>query len=101
MIVRVWRGWTRPEDAGAYEELLRTRILPEIRRLPGHLGVSVLRRAGEGGVEFLILNRFESLEAVRAFAPDPELAVITPEAEALLANGDERALHYEVAIDLD
>ena len=30
MIVRVWRGWTKPEDADAYETLLREEIFPGI-----------------------------------------------------------------------
>jgi len=27
MITRFWRGWTTRENAGRYEELLRTKIL--------------------------------------------------------------------------
>ena len=30
MITRFWRGWTMRENAGPYEELLRTKILPGI-----------------------------------------------------------------------
>ena len=102
MITRLWRGWTSAEDADAYEELLRTKILPELHGIEGHRGATVLRRAAEEGVEFVVLNRFDSLDAVRAFAgPDYELAVISPEAEALLERGDERALHYETAIGAD
>jgi antibiotic biosynthesis monooxygenase (ABM) superfamily enzyme len=102
VITRLWRGWTSAEDADTYEELLRTKILPELRGIEGHRGATVLRRAAEAGVEFVVLNRFDSLDAVRAFAgSDYELAVISPEAEALLERGDERALHYETAIDAD
>jgi antibiotic biosynthesis monooxygenase (ABM) superfamily enzyme len=100
MIARVWRGWTSLENADAYEELLRTKVLPELRRLPGHRGAAVLRQSAGEEVEFVVLNRFDSLEAVRAFAGrDYELAVITPEAEALLARGEQRALHYEVVVE--
>ena len=102
MITRLWRGWTSAEDADAYEELLRTKILPELHGIEDHRGATVPRRAAEEGVEFVVLNRFDSLDAVRAFAgPDYELAVISPEAEALLERGDERALHYETAIGAD
>ena len=102
MITRVWRGWASPGNADAYEELLRTKILPELRRIEGHRGALVLRRASDEGVEFVVVNHFDSLEAVREFAgPDYELAVISPEAEALLTCGDERALHYETAIGPD
>ena len=102
MITRVWRGWTSPANADAYEELLRAKILPELRGIEGHRGGLVLRRASDEGVEFVVVNHFESLEAVREFAgPDYEVAVISPEAEALLMRGDERALHYETAIGPD
>ena len=30
MITRIWRGWTTPGDADAYESLLRETILPGI-----------------------------------------------------------------------
>ena len=30
MITRVWRGWTSPANADAYEELLRAKILPAL-----------------------------------------------------------------------
>ena len=30
MILRLWRGWTNPENADRYEELIRTTIFPGI-----------------------------------------------------------------------
>jgi hypothetical protein len=30
MILRVWRGWTTPESADRYEELIRATIFPGI-----------------------------------------------------------------------
>ncbi len=49
MIGRLWRGWTTTENADAYEELLRTRILPGIHRVDGYQGAYLLRRdVGEG-----------------------------------------------------
>ena len=102
MITRVWRGWTSAANADAYEELLRTKIFPEIGRLPGSRGATLLRRDSGGEVEFVTLTRFDSLEAVRGFAgEDYELAVISPEAEALLARGDERVAHYETALEAE
>ena len=98
MIVRVWHGWTKPEDADTYSELLRTNVLPDLTaRVEGFHGAYVLRREGDGEVEFLVLTRFESLEAVQAFAgEDYEVPVIEPVAARLLIRGDERAAHYEV-----
>jgi heme-degrading monooxygenase HmoA len=99
MISRLWRGRTAAANADAYEELLRTKILPGIHRVDGYRGAYVLRRDVDGGVEFVTMTLFESMEAVRAFAgEDYETAVILPEAERLLAEADEKANHYEIVL---
>ena len=99
MIGRLWRGRTGAGSADAYEQLLRTTVLPGIRRVDGYRGAYVLRRDVEEGVEFVTLTLFESLDAVRAFAgEDHETAVVPPVARALLARFDERAVHYEIAV---
>jgi len=99
MISRIWRGWTTPANAGAYEELLRTEILTGIsaRKIPGYRGVDLLRREAGGEVEFVTVMWFDSLDAVRAFAgEDYEAAVVPPKARVLLGRFDERSAHYEV-----
>ena len=100
MISRVWHGWTRPEDADAYEALLRQEVLVEIgqRAIEGYCGADVLRRTTpEGLVEFVTILWFESLAAVQAFAGTPhERAVVPPAARRLLHHFDGRSTHYEV-----
>ncbi len=97
MIGRLWRGWTTTENADAYEELLRTRILPGIHRVDGCRGAYLLRRDVDEGVEFTTLTFFESMDAVRAFAGEEyEVAVVPPEARQLLTGFDERSAHHEV-----
>ena len=32
MICRLWRGWTTPENADAYERIVRTEVIPASRR---------------------------------------------------------------------
>jgi hypothetical protein len=99
MIGRLWHGTCAPADAGAYEEHLRRVTLPALRDIPGYEGGYVLRRGTGGGVDFLVLTLWVSLEAVRAVAgEDYELAVVPPEAARLLARFDERAVHYDVAL---
>jgi antibiotic biosynthesis monooxygenase (ABM) superfamily enzyme len=100
VIARVWRGWTTPEKADAYEEFLRTTMFPSIHRVPGFLGADLLRREDGDEVAFVTITRFESLESVRAFAGDDyERAVIEPEARRLLARNDERSEHFNVVLD--
>jgi hypothetical protein len=98
MIVRLWRGWTTPENADRYEELIRLAIFPGIlkRAIAGLDGLELFRKTVEAEVEFMTLMRFASWEAVKAFAgPDWEASVVPEAARAMLARFDERARHYE------
>jgi heme-degrading monooxygenase HmoA len=100
MIARWWRGWAATqENAEAYEELLRTAILPWVGGHEGHRGSYLVRRDVDEGVEFATLTLWDSLDAVTAFAgEDYEVAVVPERARALLARWDERSAHYEVVI---
>ncbi|HXZ79520.1 MAG TPA: antibiotic biosynthesis monooxygenase [Terriglobales bacterium] len=101
MIARVWHGWTKPENANAYEHLLRSEILPGIHRVAGYRGAYLLRSDGKGGdeVAFITITLFDSMDAVRAFAgEDYEKAVILPEAHKLLARFDAKSQHYQAVI---
>lgn len=102
MITRVWHGWTSPEDADAYEALLRTEVLPGIgdRGIEGYRGAHLLRRPDAGEVEFVTLLWFESLDAVRRFAGEEhEGAVVPPAARELLSRFDRTARHYETVLE--
>lgn len=103
MIGRVWHGWTTPENADAYEALLKQEIFIGIqdRRISGFLGIQLFRRSVGAEVEFVTIMWFDSLDAVRTFAgEDYELAVVPPRARALLARFDGRSQHYEVRAEI-
>ena len=103
MIGRVWHGWTTPENADAYEELLRHEIFEGIkdRQIAGFREIQLLRRSLESEVEFITIMWFESIEAIRAFAgEDYEVAVVPPQAQALLSRFDGRSQHYDVRAGL-
>jgi hypothetical protein len=98
MILRVWRGWTTPENADRYEELIRATIFPGIleKAIEGLEGLELFRRPLEAEVEFMTLMRFASWDAVKAFAgPNWEISVVPAAARAVLARFDEQALHTE------
>ena len=102
MIGRIWHGWTTPENADAYEALLRTTILPGITRIAGYEGAHLLRRETGGEVEFVTITWFASDQAVRAFAgPDDARAVVPDAAQALLSRFDERSAHYDLVLSPD
>jgi heme-degrading monooxygenase HmoA len=97
MIARHWRGWTKRENADAYQSLLENKVLPELRSIDGYRGGYVLRNDGEQESEFVVINFFDSLDAVKKFAgPQYAVAVFEPEAQALLARIEPVATHYEV-----
>lgn len=107
MISRVWHGWTTRENADTYQKLLRETVLPEIHRVRGFKGAQVLRRDvnnldESNEVEFLVITRFDSIDAVKGFAgADYEVAVIEPAARKLLSRFDARAVHYETAVRIE
>jgi heme-degrading monooxygenase HmoA len=97
MIARHWRGWTKPEDGDAYEALLTAKVMPGLRAIDGYRGGWVLRSDGSAESEFVVINLFDSLESVKAFAgSDYKTAVFEPEARALLSRIEPTANHYEV-----
>ena len=97
MIARLWKGWTTLENADAYERLLREQVLPGLQQIDGYRGGYVLRQDGSDEVEFAVLNLFDSLDAVRAFAgPEYTVPVFDPEARHLLSKVEPIARHYEV-----
>jgi heme-degrading monooxygenase HmoA len=100
VIARIWHGWTRPENADAYERFLRTTMFPSMQLLEGFQGVDLLRREDGDEIAFVTISRFDSLDAVRRFAGDDyERAVVEPEARELLSRFDERSAHYETVVE--
>ncbi|MDR8415163.1 hypothetical protein [Nonomuraea sp. 3-1Str] len=97
MIVRTWRGWTRAQDASAYEDYLMRTGFPGYASTPGNRGAYFTRRDDGDRTEFFLISLWESWEAVRAFAGDaPETAVFYPEDDAYLVDRELTVEHYEV-----
>jgi hypothetical protein len=99
MIFRIWHGWSSPENANAYEHLLRTDMFPRILVLPGSRGAYLLRRADGAEVEFVTICLFDDLDAVKAFAGENyEQAVLHEDARKLLSRWNEKSVHYDAVI---
>ena len=104
MISRIWHGWTTPENADAYETLLKGEILPGIRNrgIAGFRGIDLLRRESQGEIEFVTILWFDTWDSIREFAGrDYERSVVPPKARALLARYDSVAQHYDVKLALE
>lgn len=97
MISRQWRGLARADQAEAYQEHLRTETFPGLQRITGFVDASILRRKASGGVEFLVVTRWASMDAIRQFAGvDPEVAVVPEKVRRMMVEFDHRVRHYEV-----
>ncbi len=97
MISRQWRGLAKSDLAEAYVEHLRTETFPAIRKLPGFVSASILRRTVPEGVEFLIVTQWASLESIRGFAgANPEVAVVPEKVREMMIEFDQLVRHYEV-----
>lgn len=100
MIARTWRGRTTPGNADAYFRFVTNHVFPSLRAIDGHRGAYVLRRDAPGGVEFLVMTFWDSLQAIRKFAGEQaETAVVEPQARALLTDFDRTVEHYEIVHD--
>jgi heme-degrading monooxygenase HmoA len=101
MIARMWRGWARPDQAGAYETHYRTEVLESLQGVDGFVGARLLRRTVGDEVELVSLTFFDDLEAVRRFAgPGYETAVVADTARRVLTRFDETVTHHEVPFAL-
>ena len=97
VIVRIWHGYDRPENADSYESLLKPEVLPGISKLQGYRGTYFARRDVGPEVEFVTIMLWESIDAVKAFAgSNYDVAVVPEERRRFLSRWDQRSAHYEV-----
>src|SRR5690348_4772342 len=100
MIARVWRAYATPANAPKYRSHLEGTVLPQLRLLPGFLGLTLLQAERGNEVEMVVASRWQSLEAIRAFAgPSPEKAVVEPAAGAVLIRFDDFVTHYGTVLE--
>lgn len=99
MICRIWHGWTTPQNAAAYEAVVREQVIPgiEARSIPGFHSIDLMKRATGDEVEFVTIMWFDDLDSIVSFTgEDYEVAHVPDVARAVLARFDARSAHYEV-----
>jgi hypothetical protein len=99
VICRLWRGWTTPENAVAYQRIVHSDVIPgiEARKIPGFRHIDLMKRDLGDEVEFQTLMWFDSFDAIKAFmGEDYAVSHVPPQARAVLKRFDERAAHYEM-----
>lgn len=97
MIVRIWRGWTRPEDADDYASYVDHTGVAAYRANPGCDSAHVVSRPDGEATEFLVISFWDTEDSIRRFAGDDiEAAVFYPDDDRYLIDRDTRVRHYRV-----
>jgi mannose-6-phosphate isomerase-like protein (cupin superfamily) len=98
MVARRWTGRAKgPEQADAYLVHFEDAVRPQLERTDGFLGATLERIQHDHDVEIVLVTRWESMEAIATFAgEDVDLAVVAPEARAVLSEFDDRVRHIEL-----
>ncbi len=97
MIVRTWRGWTRPEDTDAYAEYVLGTGIVEYKETSGNQGAYLVSRSDGDRTEFLTISLWNDRESIVAFAgQDIDRAVFYPEDDRYLIDRETRVKHFTV-----
>lgn len=92
----MWSGIVRTEDRDAYADYVERTGMTSYRATDGNLDAWLLTRdLGDGRTEITTVSRWESRDAIAAFAgPDIDAAVFYPEDDRFLLEREERVRHY-------
>ncbi len=97
MVVRTWRGWTRPEDTDAYVEYILGTGIVECKATPGNQGAYLVSRSDGDRTEFVTISFWDSRESIVAFAGDDiDQAVFYPKDERFLIDRETTVKHFTV-----
>ena len=97
MISRHWTGIAKKERADDYIAHLKNETFKRLDSINGFIDASILKRELSEGVEFLIMTKWSSLEAIKQFAGENhETAVVPKIAQDMMIRFDTTVKHYEV-----
>jgi len=97
MIIRMWHGRVKHDDAEAYRQFLIERAIPDYQSVDGNMGVKILERHDDNSTHFITMTSWESIGAIKVFAgDDAEKAKYYPEDDRFLLEFEPSVVHYEV-----
>lgn len=98
-VARIWHGRTPRTKADEYERYLYSEGITKIRKLPGNLGVQVLRRDEPEETDFLVVSWWPSRESVREWAgEDIEKTRYLAKDREYLLELEPTVRHYDVIV---
>jgi heme-degrading monooxygenase HmoA len=97
MILRMWRWQADVDKASKYVRHATGTVFPKMGKIDGYRGAYLLRHRINGGVEFVVLTLWDSMEAVHKFTgEDGGEAVAEPEAQSPFSGFDDFVTHFEI-----
>ncbi len=99
-IVRIWRGYGTADGVERYWQThFATTVLPQLRSLSGFVDARVLVRTLSDETELVVETRWESIDAIEAFAGAAyDRAVVEPVVRDLLTRFDDHVSHFTIAL---
>jgi len=96
-IARIWHGRTVASKADAYEKYLNDAGVSKMAKVPGNLGVEVLRRNQGGTADFIVISYWTTIDAVKNYAGS-DFARVKPldRDREFLIDPEPEVVHYEV-----
>lgn len=102
MIERHWGGVARKEKAQEYIDHLKNDTFRKLKLIRGFVSASILKKDLPEGVEFLIVTKWETLDAIKEFAGEKiDIAVVPKPVRDIMLKYDDHVTHYEVSFITD
>jgi heme-degrading monooxygenase HmoA len=97
MISRHWTGLAKKDRADDYIAHLKNETFRQLDAIDGFVEASILKRELGDGIEFLIITKWRSVEAIKQFAGENfETAVVPKTAQEMMIRFDTVVKHYDV-----
>lgn len=101
MILRTWKARTTPDKLDDYLAQVEAVVIPHLRAQNGFAGAEFAQRPlDDDRIEILVITRWQSAEAVAAFAEGAS-AWLPDEIAATLLDFDQESVHYERLLKID
>ena len=96
-IARIWTCRAETAKAPFYLQHFREKVLPALDQIPGFLGAMLMRREDGGEIEYTVITRWISMDAIKKFAGDNvDEAVVGPAVIEALTSYDKTVKHSEI-----
>jgi heme-degrading monooxygenase HmoA len=101
MIVRVWTGRALEENAEEYRRQFADVYLPRFRAIAGFHGVEVLERVHNDRVEFVVISRWDTMDAINEYTGPgrAEHAILEQETREALEVFDLKVKNYVLVLE--